>query len=222
MVSILVIRRLRSTLRREDGFSLVELSAGMILSSMIAAALMTVFYAFSQNTSDLAATSSVQADLRSVIADQVVEIRQAVRADPDGEPVESLDASRLAFYTRNYASGEIERVVYERKECVGGECELWVNRYALSETDGGVSTFEAIPYQASLLMTEVLSDQPLFVGIEYSGEPLTAVETASCDGASIDCDFPMVGITLRAHRDAVSSGPITPIELHQEVSIRSA
>lgn len=217
-----VIARMAALHREDDGFSLIELSTAMILGSMIAASLIAVFYGFSQNSGDLASKSNVQADARAVIAEQVVEIRQAIRADLNGDAVEALTSDRLAFYTQNYVTGQIQRIVYERTDCVAGECELWVYKYALESSDGITSTFAATPYESSFLMSEVLTDQPLFVGIEYAGNPLTKVETATCDGVSITCDFPVVGITLRARPDPTSGGAATPIELHEEVRIRSA
>lgn len=192
----------------------------MILSSLIAASLISVFNSFSQNTSDLSAKSNVQAASRAVIAEQVVELRQAIKADLNGEPIEALSADRLAFYTQNYENGEIERVVYERKECSEGECELWVYKYAFDETDGITTTFEMAPYESSFLMGSVMSDQPLFVGIEYLGDPLVRTETTSC-GSGTACDFPVVAIRLRARPSPVSGGASTPVELHEEVRIRS-
>jgi len=217
-----VTRRFREWAEREDGFSLIELSVAMVLSSMIAASMMAVFYSFSQNTGDLAAKSNVQADARAVIAEQVVEIRQAIRADLNGDSIEALSSNRLAFYSQNYVTGEIERIVYERIECVEGECELWVERYALDEYDGILSTFEAEPLERSFLMGSVMSDQPMFVGIDYSGDPLVKSEISFCDGSSVPCDFVVVGITLRARPRPTSDGASTPIELHEEVRIRSA
>lgn len=216
-----MITRLLRRLRDDRGFSLIELSVAMILSSMIAASMMAVFYSFSQNSGDLASRSNVQAAARAVIAEQVVEIRQAIRADLNGEPIEALDASRLAFYTQNYETGEIERVVYERTDCIEGKCELWVYRYRLLETDGITSTFSTEPYEASFLMGNVMSDQSLFVGIEYSGDPLVRTERTACGSGGVRCDFSVVGITLRARPYPTSGGAAVPLELHEEVRIRS-
>ena len=217
-----VIRRLRARLHGDSGFSLVEVSVAMVLSSMIAGSLVAVFYGLSQNTGDLSGRSEVQADSRSVIASQVVEIRQAIPADLNGEAIEALDPSRLAFYTQNYVSEEIERVVYERKECIEGECELWVYKYALDQMVDGNATFEAMPYASNFLMGKVLSDQPLFVGIEISGDPLVKSEISTCDGGATKCNFSVVGITLRARPYPTTGGALTPIELHEEVRVRSA
>jgi prepilin-type N-terminal cleavage/methylation domain-containing protein len=222
MVSLIVIARLRTRLSAEDGFSLIELSVAMILSSMIAASLIAVFYSFSQNSGDLAARSNVQADARGVIAEQVVEIRQAIRADLNGDAVESLTAGSLVFYTQNYETGQIERVAYERRECVEGECELWVYRYGFESSDGITTTFYSTPYESSFLMGSVLSDQPIFVGVEYLGDPLAKIETTACDGSSTPCDFTVVGITLRARPHPTTGGSMTPVELHEEVRVRSA
>ena len=217
-----VIRRLQARLGEDSGFSLIEVSVSMVLSSMIAGSLVVVFYGLAQNTGDLSGRGEVQADSRAVIASQVVEIRQAIRADINGEAIEALDPGRLAFYTQNYVSEEIERVVYERKECVEGECELWVYKYALDEITDGIATFEATPYASNFLMGKVLSDQPLFVGIDLSGDPLVKSEISTCDGGATKCNFTVVGITLRARPYPTTGGALTPIELHEEVRIRSA
>jgi prepilin-type N-terminal cleavage/methylation domain-containing protein len=217
-----VIRRLHDRLGDDSGFSLIEVSVAMVLSSMIAASLVAVFYGLSQNTGDLAGRGEVQASSRSVIASQVVEIRQAISADLNGEAIEALDPSRLAFYTQNYVSEEIERVIYERKECIEGECELWVYKYALDQMVDGNATFEAMPYASNFLMGKVLSDQPLFVGIEISGDPLVKSEISTCDGGATKCNFSVVGITLRARPYPTTGGALTPIELHEEVRVRSA
>jgi len=217
-----MIRRLHARLDDDSGFSLIEISVAMVLSSLIATTLVGLFISFSQNAGDLSERGEVQANSRAVIASQVVEIRQAIRADLNGEAIEALDSGRLAFYTQNYVSNEIERVVYERKDCVESECELWVYKYALDETVNGVSTFLATPYMSSFLMGKVLDDQPLFVGVEYSGDPFTKSEISGCDGAAVKCNFTVVGITLRARPYPTSGGALTPIELHEEVRVRSA
>jgi prepilin-type N-terminal cleavage/methylation domain-containing protein len=217
-----VIRRLQTRLGDDSGFSLIEVSVALLLSSMIAGSLVAVFYALSQNVGDLSGRGEVQAASRLVIASQVVEIRQAVRADLNGEAIEALDPGRLAFYTQNYVSEEIERVIYERKECVEGECELWVYKYAVVEVVNGVATFESTPYASNFLMGKVLSDQPLFVGLEISGDPLVKTEISTCDGSATKCNFSVVGITLRARPYPTTGGALTPIELHEEVRVRSA
>ena len=157
-----------------------------------------------------------------MIAEQVVEIRQAIRADLNGEAIEEMTADRLAFYTQNYESGEIERIIYERTDCVGDECELWVYRYAFESTDGFTTVFETVPYESSFLMGQVLNDKPLFEGIGYSGDPLVRSTISMCDGGTTPCDFIVIGITLRARPYPTSQGALTPIELHEEVRIRSA
>jgi len=217
-----VIRRLHDRLGDDSGFSLIEVSVAMVLSSMIAASLVAVFYGLSQNTGDLSGRSEVQTNSRSVVASQVVEIRQAISADLNGEAIEALDPGRLAFYTQNYVSEEIERVIYERKECIEGECELWVYKYALDQMVDGNATFEVMPYASNFLMGKVLSDQPLFVGIEISGDPLVKSEISTCDGGATKCNFSVVGITLRARPYPTTGGALTPIELHEEVRVRSA
>lgn len=214
-------RVLRRLIREEHGFSLVELSAAMILSGLIAASLISVFYAMSQNSGDLSTKANVQATARGVVAEQVVEIRQAIKADLNGVPVEELDANTLIFYTQNYVTAEIERTIYERTECVEGRCELWVHRYAFDSTDGITTTFQDVPYESSFLMGNVMNDQPMFVGVEYVGDPLVRTETTTCDTPGT-CDFPIIAITLRARPAPTTSGASTPVELREEVRIRSA
>ena len=95
-------------------------------------------------------------------------------------------------------------------------------RYAFLSSDGITTTFETAPFESSFLMGRILNDRPMFAGVTYAGDPLVRTEIAFCEAGTIECDFPVVAITLRARPDPTSVGAATPLELHEEVRIRSA
>lgn len=214
-------RRLRSLWREDAGFSLVELSVALILSSLIVGTLVTLFFAFSQNVGDTTGKADHQGLAREMIAGIVVELRQAVVTDPNGYAIESLDADRLVFYTMPIDGGTPVRVAYERTDCLEGECELWVRRYAVDGLENGRYTFVGTPFETSFLLSGVLSDQPLFTGVTWSGTPKIKTPVASCGGSSRACSFPLVGITLRSRPIGTSDGARASLEIREEVRLRN-
>lgn len=216
------MRRLRARLRDDRGFSVVELSVAMILSAMISASLVAVFYSFSQNSSDANQRADTQARAREMIAEITVQLRQAVRADLNGDVVESLDADRLVFYSTNYETLEPERLVYERTECSEGTCELWLHRYPMVSTDGITVSFATESLESSFLFAGLLNDQPLFQGLEWVGNPAALSSVSECSTAGPECGFPIVGITVRAKPLGGTSGSQSVITLHEEVRMRNA
>jgi Tfp pilus assembly protein PilV len=216
-----MMRRLLARLRDDRGFSVVELSVAMLLSSLVCASLVAVFFAFSQNSSDATQRARMQADARAMIAEIAVQLRQAIKADLNGELVESLSGDRIVFYTTNYDTLAPERVAYERVECVAGLCELWVHRYAMVSSDGIAYTFADEPFESSFLFAGVLSDQPIFSGIDWTGDPAVRTSVSSCTGT--ECTFPIVGITVRVRPlGSTSPGAAAPLTLHEAVRMRNA
>ena len=214
-----LLRRLRS----DDGLTLVELSVAMILGAMVSASLVTVFFAFAQNTGDHNRTAELQASVRGVVSTAVVDLRQGTTVSLNGHAVESMDEDQIIFYTDRHDTEGPERVVYERIDCVEGQCELWVRRFAAEAGTGPLWSFETTPFEESFLVGGVLADQALFGGLEWTGEPKTKTAVASCNGSSPECDFPIVSITLRVvPPGTTTSGASGAFELHEEVRIRNA
>lgn len=211
---------MKRRLDSDAGFSLVELGVALALSGMVVGTLVTVFLSFSQNVGDSERRAEHQALSRELIAEIVVELRQAMRANPNGDPVESVGPDQLAFYTIQVGSSEPVRTVYERTDCSAGICELWVTRYAVDTFVSGVYTFLSTPREESFLLGGVLEDQPLFYGIDWVGDPKVQVHAASCGGL-VACDFPLVGITLRSYPLNTSDGARQVLEIQEEVRIRN-
>lgn len=216
------MRRLLAKLRDDRGFSLVELSVAMILSAMVSASLVAVFYSFSQNSSDANERAELQSSAREMIAEITVQLRQAIRVDLNGELVESLDGDRLVFYTTNYETLQPERVVYQRTECLEGVCELWMDRYPMVSTDGITTTFATESIESSFLFGGLLNDQPLFEGFDWMGDPEVHTPVSSCSSTGTECQFPLVGITVRAKPLGGTAGSASVITLHEEVRMRNA
>lgn len=194
----------------------------LILSAMVTASMVGVFMAFSQNSGDVVGRADHQAAAREMIVDIVVEIRQALPAHPNGQPIEEIREGELEFYTVAYGAESPVRVRYERRDCVDGECELWVTRWNAVPGTGPEWEFYDDPREVNFLIAGVLSDQPLFFGVDWQGDPKSRVTVAECGGGLTACAAPIVGITLRARPLRTSEGARAAIELNEEVRIRNA
>lgn len=208
--------------RDDSGFTLVEMSVALILSAMVVGTFVSVFFAFSQNAGDATGKAEHQEQARQVMARLVVDLRQAVAAEPNGWPIESLAADRLVFYTMTRDGDSPIRIVYERADCEAGECELVVSRFAATEFTDGTYTFASTPFEVSPLLGGVLADEPLFGGIDWVGDPKSKAPIAECGGSGPDCSFPLVSITLRSLPFATSEGGRTTLEIREEVRMRNA
>lgn len=217
-----MMRARLDAMRREGGFSLIEVSVTLILSSMVTASLVTVFLAFSQNSNDVVGRAEHQLAAREMIVDIVSELRQAVRVHPNGEALERLRGDSLEFYTMAHEATAPVRVRYERRSCVGGECELWVTRWDAVPGTGPMWQFADEPRAISFLIGGVLEDEPLFVGFDWVGDPKVKVAVTGCGGSLDPCGVPLVQITLRAMPMNTSDGARAPIQIIEQVRLRNA
>jgi hypothetical protein len=215
-----VIERLRSD---DRGFTLVELSLSMLMGALISGVMVSVVFSLSQNAADSGRTAELQSTVRSLVAEIVIEIRQARAVTANGDAVDYLDEDRLVFYTDRAEFDGPERVVYERKDCASGFCELWVSRYAADPSSAPEWTFESTPFENSFLLGLVRDDTPMFRGVEWSGSPKAETFVASCNGTpGKPCDFPMVYLVVRANPFNTSTGADQVFEVVEQVRIRSA
>jgi len=217
-----VIGRIVRTLRDDRGFSLIELSVALILSSMVVGTFVTMFFSFSQNAADVTGKAQHQEDAREVMVELVIELRQAVAPGPNDDPIASMTADGITFYTVEIDSSAPVKVVYQRSNCVEGECQLRVTRYASTGMSGDSYTFSTTPYEQSLLLNGVLNDQALFAGQRWSGTPKALTSITSCNGTTVSCAFPLVSVTLRSRPSGTSEGARTPFEVHEQVRLRNA
>jgi Tfp pilus assembly protein PilW len=215
-----MIRRLRDD---DRGLSLMELNMAMFISSLVMAALVTVFMSFSQNTSDSGHQAELQQAARSVVATMATELREATVASVNGDPIQSLDAAHITFYTASVDSTGLKKITYERINCSAGRCELWVTRYASIAGTGPEWQFQATPQNRTMLMSRVLDDEATFSGVLWTGTPRTKTLVGSCTGATGSrCSFRTISVQLRVEPTGTSRGATRPFELVEEASIRNA
>jgi hypothetical protein len=216
-----IARLLRRIGHREGGYTVVELSLSMVLSSMIFASLVAVIYSFTQQAGDTTRSANLQQTSRELVADMVVELRQAVKVRPNGHPIESLTAGTIVFYSDRLEPEGPERIVYERKDCADGICELWVSRYPAVPGTGPWWTFSTVPMQTGMVLHRLPDDQPMFEGIDWVGEPPSRSIITSCSASATECDFPLVRITFRSKPINTSPGADFTLEVQEEVRLRN-
>jgi hypothetical protein len=206
---------------RDGGYTVVELAMSMVISSMIFAALVSVLYSFTQQAGDSTRSANLQQASRELVAEMVVELRQAVAVTANGNPIERLDASTLIFYSDVLEPEGPERIVYERKDCADGICELWVSRYPAVPGSGPWWSFSSTPLQSGMVLHRLPDDEPLFEGAEWSGSPTAKVQINSCGPSGPECDFPLVQITFRSKPVNTSAGADFTLEVQEEVRLRN-
>ncbi|MBU1226621.1 MAG: prepilin-type N-terminal cleavage/methylation domain-containing protein [Actinobacteria bacterium] len=216
-----MLGRWRRALHRQDGYTLMELSLAMALSSIIFASLVSVIYSFSQQAGDSGQAAMLQQTSRELVADLVVELRQAEKVTANGYPIEELTAGKLVAYTDRLESEGPERVVYERKSCIDDMCELWVTRYPAVPGTGPWWTFSTTPVENMMALERVSSVHPLFAGSDWVGDPPVRTYIASCSPSGTACDFPLVVITFRASPTNTSAGADRAYEIEEEVRLRN-
>lgn len=206
----------------DRGFTLTELSVSMMVSALVLASMASVVYAFSKAAHDSGRNADLQREVRATVAEMVVELRQAEAVRANGSPIESLGSGRIAFYTDREETEGPERVVYERRDCVDGVCELWVSRYPAVAGSGPSWEFAAIPMEDSILIHRLMEAPALFRGLEWAGDPLARSYVASCDESSgPSCDFPLVAIVVQARPVGTTDAGDTLFEVVEEVRLRN-
>jgi len=214
-------RRLRRIPASEGGYTIVELSVSMFLSAMIFGSLISVIYSFSQQASDSGQNANLQLASRELVAEMVVELRQAEKVTPNGYPIESLDPDKIVFYSDRLEPEGPERIMYERTGCVDGLCELWVTRYPAVPGSGPWWQFSDVPLEHGMMLDRLPQDQPLFSGADWTGEPPSKTYTVACSLSGPACDFPLISILFRANPSGTSTGADNTYEVEEEVRLRN-
>lgn len=203
----------------DAGFSLVEVSVAMILSAMVAASLAGVMYSLSQNASDAGRNADLQRTGRLVMAELMMDLRQAESITANGDPIESLTADRIVFYSDRAEAEGPERIIYERTSCVSGLCRLRVTRYQAVAGSGPEWAFVTTAFEDQFVMERVRNDQALFRGAAWTGTPVAKTYVSACAGT---CSFPLVAIRLRGVPEGTSAGAAQTFEITEEVGMRNA
>ncbi len=213
---------MRRLLRFENGFTLVEMAVSMAITSLILAAVVSVFYSFSQNAADSTKTAELHQTLRSIGSAVVLELRQAVPVDQSGNPVQELGPDRIEFTTDRDEMEGPERIVYERVNCGAEGCQFRVQRFAAVPDTGPDWQFSTEAYEDAVLVEGVEASGAMFRGFEWIGDPVEKTAVSQCGDGYRSCDFPLVEVRLSAVPMLVSEGASIPVEIVEEVRLRNA
>jgi prepilin-type N-terminal cleavage/methylation domain-containing protein len=139
------MNRIRS-LRRDDGFTIVEMLSAMTVFSIVLASFSMVLSSAIRHSSDIEEQSNLQVETRAAITSLTQDLRQVY--DGDGNvatsPIESISATQVTFLTPDRAVPfHLRRVSYRLS---GGELQRAV---AIStDTDGAPWSIPALgPYR---------------------------------------------------------------------------
>lgn len=207
----------------QSGTTLTEVLVASMLTIMISAVFFTLFIAFSRNAQIEEQRASALRDIRPVISQMLLELRQAVDLNSDGGIVATLDSSwsglDLVFHSdrRSDVAGP-EKYRYYLTNCSAGLCDLV---HAMTAADAGSGPnwtyLVGTPAARTLIENVVATGAPLFQGISWT----TGLEvvTASC-GGSTRCEFDIVRINLRIDPDP-SSDTLPEVQILEDVRLRN-
>jgi prepilin-type N-terminal cleavage/methylation domain-containing protein len=226
-------RTLASLHRDQRGLTLTEMSVTVLVMGIALASLAALLMGFFGNVQTQLSLSDAEREVRPVIREMVVEVRQAVPPSEDATavPVLEMEWDKLVFYSdRLPLDGIPERHTYELINCSngnnGGSCDL--QRTVISADVSSVPpefTFaDNTLNRQEIVLTSVLADPylttgPLFHGVEWTGSPSARTTVASCS-AAVRCSFPLVVIDLRVD-PSIKENP-GDYEIHEEVRLRNA
>lgn len=203
--------------------TLVEVTVATMLTLMVSAAFFTLFSAFSRNVQLEDQRASTLRDIRPVISQMLLELRQAMDIDGSGAIIEKLDSSwsslELVFYSDRRADIDgPERYRYYLTNCADGICDF-VHEATAADTGSGPNwTYDNnTPAERTLINNVVASGTALLIGVSWNtGAELV---TTSCGGAT-RCDFDVVRIDLRIDPNP-ETGTLAPIQIKEDVRLRN-
>jgi prepilin-type N-terminal cleavage/methylation domain-containing protein len=228
------MRRLLSAFKIDQrGLTLTELAVTVMVMGIALASLTSLLMGFFNNVETQLALSDAEREVRPVIRELVVEIRQAV---PPSEaatalPVLEMDWNKITFYSdRLPLDGVPEKHTYELTNCTdganGGMCDLQktVITADVSSVPPLFTYADNTLERQEIILTDVLADPylsggPLFHGVKWTGNPVTRTEVASCSAVT-KCRIPLIVIDLRVN-PSVKENP-GDYEIHEEVRLRNA
>lgn len=226
--------RVFSSLHDDDrGLTLTELAVTVMVMGIALASLTSLLTGFFNDVETQLALSDTEREVRPVIREMVVELRQAV---PPSEaatavPVLEMAWNKITFYSdRLPLDGIPEKHTYELINCTngnnGGSCDL--QRTVIIADPSSVPPLFTyalnVVERQEVILTEVLADPylttgPLFHGVQWVGTPAARTTIVACDAVS-RCRFPLVVTDLRVN-PSVKENP-GDYEIHEEVRLRNA
>ncbi|MDH5615849.1 MAG: prepilin-type N-terminal cleavage/methylation domain-containing protein [Acidimicrobiia bacterium] len=228
-----MMRTLKRLNGDQQGLTLTEMAVTVMVMGIALAALSSLLLGFFGNVGTQLALSNAERDVRPVIREMVVEIRQA---EPPSQaatavPVLEMEWDRLTFHSdRLPLDGVPEKHTYELVNCTnganGGTCDLQrtVIQADVSSVPPLFTYVDNTLDRQEIVLTSVLADPyltigPLFHGVVWVGSPAARTSVTSCNAAT-PCTFPLVIIDLRVD-PSVRENP-GDYEIHEEVRLRNA
>jgi Tfp pilus assembly protein PilV len=214
---------LRRILTDEQGMTLTEVMVAGILTSIVVTAFYSLFYGFTRNLTLEEQRATALQEIRPVVSELIVELRQAQDIDNDGAILTALNAAwsnaGLVFYSDRRSEEGPERYVYKVNGCSGDVCDF-VREVTLADAGTGPTWTYTGPTTTHVLLDNLLKDgsEPLFRGVSWAA----GVEqyTTFC-GAGIPCDFPLVRIRIRVDPDPDST-TIPAVQIQEDVRLRNS
>jgi prepilin-type N-terminal cleavage/methylation domain-containing protein len=228
------MRRFLNSLHRDQrGLTLTEMTVTVMVMGIALASLSALLLGFFDDVQTQLALSDAEREVRPVIREMVVEVRQAV---PPSEaatavPVLEMAWNKLVFYSDRLPLDSVpEKHTYELINCTngnnGGMCDLQrtVVTADVSSVPPVFTYANNTVERQEIVLTSVLADPylttgPLFHGVVWTGNPAVRTTVSVCDGV-VRCDFPLVIIDLRID-PSVKENP-GDYEIHEEVRLRNA
>ncbi len=217
------VRLIAAVVDDERGVTLVETMVAMIITTILLIAFYGFFFTFGDEVTSQERRARTLEAARPVVAELVLELRQAVDLDGDGAVVESLNSAwdqlDLVFYSDRLddAPGP-ERYRYHLGACVANRCELLRSVTVADVGSGPNWTYTGIP-STRVALVDVLDDgpEPLFRGASFRTG--TEITTTVCGGAT-PCDFELLRIRLRVDPRTVRSGRAV-VDIQEDVRFRN-
>lgn len=228
------MRRILNCLHRDQrGLTLSEMTVTVMVMAIALGAFASLLLGFFDNVGVQLALSDAEREVRPVIREMVVEVRQAVPPSEaaTAQPVLEMAWNKLVFHSdRLPLDGVPEKHIYELVNCTngsdGGICDLQrtVVEADVSSVPPTFTYVDNTVERQEIVLTSVLADPylttgPLFHGVAWVGSPAARTTVASCDPIS-RCMFPLVIIDLRVD-PSVNENPGN-YEVHEEVRLRNA
>ena len=211
-------------MKDERGMTLIEVTVAGALSTIIAAAMITMFISLNGNVALQESRADATTEAGTAVSELVVELRQAVDLDGDGFVVVSLDGDwgslDLQFAADRYAGDPgPEWYRYRLDNCNDGLCDLVRDRTVADTGSGPNWTFSGDPMSNVVAQSVVVDGaDPLFEGVSLRTGSEEIVDF--CGDAFHACDFLMVRIRLRVEPDRLDTG-VEPVEVLEDVRLRN-
>ncbi len=222
----------------DRGVTITELSVVSLVVAITMAIVLNLFSGFFNNVQVVYDLEDVERVSRPVIRELVIQARQSIARGEDGDlhPVAELAWNKLAFYSDRLPyddGGAPELHTYELINCSkgseGGVCALQLTVVPADDPGADTWTYTGAASLQRIELENVLADDPsvvsdgaLFVGMEWTGDPLTETEVGSCkEGTGTPCDIEVVQIRLRVDPNLAQENPRV-FEIEESVRLRNA